>query len=161
MFAYTGGASLAARAGGATVWHLDSVKKVVSWAKQNMESSGLNDIRWVVEDAFTFAQREARREKKYDGIILDPPAYGRGPNGEKWIMESMIDDLLAACAALLNPNGFLVLNLYSMGLSSVIAENLVKYHFKTTPEIGELFVPDKFDRKLPLGVYARFDRNIA
>jgi 23S rRNA (cytosine1962-C5)-methyltransferase len=157
MFAYTGGASLAARAAGAEVWHLDSVKKVLNWTKQNMESSGLQDIRWVLEDAFSFAQREKRREKKYDGIILDPPAYGRGPDGERWIMESMIDELMEACASILNPGGFLVLNLYSMGLSALIAENLVKKHFKISPEIGELFVPDRAGIKLPLGIFARFD----
>ena len=83
LFAYTGGASLAACAAGADVTHVDSVKQVVSWSRENMESSGLDGIRWVVEDAFKFVQREVRRGKTYHGILLDPPAYGRGPDGEK------------------------------------------------------------------------------
>jgi len=157
LFAYTGGASLAARLGGAAVWHLDAVKKVVSWARENMEASGMSDIRWVVEDAANFVKREQRRGKMYDGIILDPPAYGRGPGGEKWVMESMIGELLAACSAMLRPGGFLVLNMYSMGYSSLIAGNLVQAHFGKTPETGELFLPDRGGRSLPLGVYARFN----
>jgi 23S rRNA (cytosine1962-C5)-methyltransferase len=155
MFAYTGGASLAARMGGANVWHVDAVKKVVSWSKENMETSGLTDIRWVVEDAMQYAKREVRREKQYDGIILDPPSYGRGPNGEKWVMDEMIGELMAVCSSLLKPGGFLVLNMYSMGYSSLIATNLVKSHFKRDAEPGELFLPDRYGKKLPLGVYAR------
>ena len=85
LFAYTGGASLAARAGGAEVVHVDSVKPVVTWARENMEASVLKDIRWVVEDAMKFVQREVRRGNIYQGIIMDPPAYGRGPDGEKWL----------------------------------------------------------------------------
>jgi 23S rRNA (cytosine1962-C5)-methyltransferase len=157
LFAYTGGASLAAKSAGANVWHLDAVKKVVSWARENMEASGMADIRWVVDDAANFAKREQRRGKLYDGIILDPPAYGRGPGGEKWVMESMIGELLAACASMLKPSGFLVLNMYSMGYSSLIAGNLVQSNFGKLPETGELFVPDRSGRKLPLGVYARFN----
>src|SRR5205085_3141595 len=84
LFAYTGGASLAAKAAGADITHLDSIKQVVTWSKENMELSGLKDIRWVVEDALTFVKREVKRGKKYHGIILDPPAYGHGANGEKW-----------------------------------------------------------------------------
>ena len=81
LFAYTGGASLAANAAGASVTHVDSVKQVISWSRDNMEASGLNNIRWIAEDALKFAQREVRRGNKYNGIILDPPAYGRGPEG--------------------------------------------------------------------------------
>ena len=87
LFAYTGGASLAAKAAGADVTHLDSVRQVVSWARGNMERSGLDGIRWVVEDAMKFASREAKRGRLYDGIILDPPAYGHGPDGEKWKLD--------------------------------------------------------------------------
>lgn len=85
LFAYTGGASLAACAAGADTTHVDSVKQVVTWARENMELSGLDGIRWIVEDALKFVQREVRRGNRYHGIILDPPAYGRGANGEKWI----------------------------------------------------------------------------
>ena len=85
LFAYTGGATLAAKSAGADVTHVDSVKPVVSWARENMEASKLDGVRWIVDDALKFVQREVRRGKKYNGIILDPPAYGRGANGEKWV----------------------------------------------------------------------------
>jgi len=94
LFAYTGAASVACRAAGADVTHLDSVKQVVTWSKHNMESSGLEGIRWIVDDAMKFIKREARRGNKYQGIILDPPAYGRGPEGEKWILEEQINEML-------------------------------------------------------------------
>ena len=114
LFAYTGGATLAARAAGADTTHVDSVKQVVTWARENMEQSGLEGVRWIVEDALKFVQREVRRGNRYNGIILDPPAYGRGANGEKWILEDNIGEMLECCARLLEPRGaFLVLNLYS------------------------------------------------
>lgn len=163
LFAYTGGASLAAKAAGADVTHVDSVKQVLNWSSENMEASGLADIRWVWEDALKFAKREVKRKKNYRGIILDPPAYGRGPDGEKWILEEHIAELMDACSKLLDPQkGFCVLNLYSMGFSSLIAENLLCDYFpdSTKPEYGELFVPDNFGRKLPLGIYSRFNRKI-
>ena len=158
LFAYTGGASLAARAAGAEVSHVDSVKQVLSWSRENMEASGLQDIRWVLEDALKYVRREAKRGKKYQGIILDPPAYGRGPDGEKWILEEHLYELLQHCAQLLDEqNYFLIVNLYSMGFSSLIAENLVTELFpqKAAKEIGELYVPDQAQRKLPLGVFLR------
>jgi Predicted SAM-dependent methyltransferases len=161
LFAYTGGASLAAKAAGADVTHVDSVKQVLNWSRENMENSGLSDIRWVLEDALKFVKREVKRERIYQGIILDPPAYGRGPDGEKWILEDHIAELMDACSHLLDPQkGFCVLNLYSMGFSSLIAENLIRDYFPDImePEFGELFVPDNFGRKLPLGIYSRFNR---
>ena len=100
LFAYTGGASLAARAAGAETTHVDSVKQVVTWSRENMELSGLDGIRWIVEDALKFVRREVRRGSRYNGIILDPPAYGRGANGEKWILEENICEMLACCAQL-------------------------------------------------------------
>ena len=159
LFAYTGGASLAAKAAGADVTHVDSVKQVLSWSRENMEASGLSGIRWVLEDALKFVKREVKREKIYQGIILDPPAYGRGPDGERWILEDQIAELMDACGSLLDTQtGFCVLNLYSMGFSSLIAENLIRDYFPHSiePEYGELFVPDDFGRKLPLGIYSRF-----
>ena len=130
LFAYTGGASLAACAAGADTTHVDSVKQVVTWARENMELSGLDGIRWIVEDALKFVQREVRRGNRYHGIVLDPPAYGRGANGEKWILEDNICEMLECCARLLEPRGaFLVLNLYSMGLSSTLARTAVRQAF--------------------------------
>lgn len=157
MFAYTGGASLAAAAAGAEVTHVDSVKQCISWARENMEESHLEGIRWVVEDALKFARREVRRGHRYDGIILDPPAYGRGPEGEKWVLEQNIAEMLALCAELLSPNGFLVLNLYSMGLSALLAKSAVNQLIPSprTEQFGELYFTDRQGKNLPLGVYYR------
>ncbi|MBN1989826.1 MAG: class I SAM-dependent methyltransferase [Bacteroidales bacterium] len=159
LFAYTGGASLAAKAAGADTTHVDSVKQVVSWAKENMEASHQDNIRWIVDDALKFAQREVRRGNTYNGIILDPPAYGRGPQGEKWILEENINEIVSLCKQLLQPqHSFLVLNLYSMGLSALVGESLVKSIFGELQniEVGESFITDSFNKKLPLGVFIRF-----
>ncbi len=159
LFAYTGGASMAAKAAGADVVHVDSVKAVVNWAHEMMDASGLKDIRWVVEDALRFVRREVKRGNKYHGIILDPPAYGRGPDGEKWILQEYIDEMLAGCKALIDPGaGFLVLSLYSMGFSALISENLVRSHFGeiSGKEMGELFLSDQAGNRLPLGTFLRF-----
>ncbi len=157
MFAYTGGASLAAAAAGAEVTHVDSVKQCISWARENMEESHLEGIRWVVEDALKFARREVKRGHRYDGIILDPPAYGRGPEGEKWVLEQNIAEMLALCAELLNPGGFLVLNLYSMGLSALLAKSAVNQLIPSPQmeQFGELYFTDRQGKNLPLGVYYR------
>lgn len=161
LFAYTGGASLAARAAGAEVTHVDSVKQVVTWSRENMEASGMDGIRWIVEDAMKFVQREVRRGNRYDGIILDPPAYGRGANGEKWVLEENIAQMLECCAELLVPkDSFLVFNLYSMGLSSTLARTIVHQMFGEPPheEYGELYFADRASKELPLGTYYRFSR---
>ena len=161
LFAYTGGATLAARAAGADTTHVDSVKQVVTWARENMEQSGLEEVRWIVEDALKFVQREVRRGNRYNGIILDPPAYGRGANGEKWILEDNIGEMLECCARLLEPRGaFLVLNLYSMGLSATLASTAVRQAFGTPFEeqFGELCFDDRAGKRLPLGTYCRFVR---
>ncbi len=160
LFAYTGGASLAARAAGAEVTHLDSIKQVVSWARENMEASGLKDIRWIIDDAVKFVNREGRRGNLYNGIILDPPAYGRGPEGERWILDEGINHLLKACNQILAPtSSFLVLNLYSIGFSALIAESMVKSSFNVkSPNYGELYIADKSLKRLPLGVFARFKK---
>jgi len=160
LFAYTGGASLAAIAAGADVVHVDSVKPVLTWARENMEASGMSGIRWMLEDALKFVQREVRRGNTYHGIILDPPAYGRGPDGEKWVLEDSINEMMKLCSQLLLPEkSFLILNLYSIGFSALIAENLINSHFYTSGnlEIGELYVPDRYAKKLPLGVFARLE----
>jgi len=158
LFAYTGGASLAAKAAGADVVHVDSVKQVLNWSRENMEASGLDNIRWVCEDALKFVKREVNRGKRYQGIIMDPPAYGRGPEGEKWILEDDIATLMNACSKIIDETGFFcILNLYSMGFSSLVAENLMKDYFRaaTVYSSGELFLPDRSGRKLPLSVFCR------
>ena len=161
LFAYTGGATRAARAAGADTTHVDSVKQVVTWARENMEQSGLEGVRWIVEDALKFVQREGRRGNRYNGIILDPPAYGRGANGEKWFLEDNIGGRLECCARLWEPRGaFLVLNLYSMGLSATLASTAVRQAFGTPFEeqFGELCFDDRAGKRLPLGTYFRFVR---
>ena len=157
MFAYTGGASLAAAAAGAEVTHVDSVKQCISWARENMEESGLGGIRWVVEDALKFARREVKRGHRYNGIILDPPAYGRGPEGEKWVLEQNIVEMLSLCGELLEEGGFLVLNLYSMGLSAMLAKSAVNQIIPSPAmeQFGELYFTDRAGKSLPLGVYYR------
>jgi 23S rRNA (cytosine1962-C5)-methyltransferase len=161
LFAYTGGASLAAKAAGADVIHVDSVKPVVNWAREMMEISGFTGIRWVVEDALKFVRREVKRGNRYHGIILDPPAYGRGPEGEKWILQDSIDEIISLCKQLLVPSpSFFLLSLYSMGFSSLISESLIFSHFGEIPgtQTGELYVTDRAGRKLPLGTVIRFKR---
>lgn len=187
LFAYTGGASLAACGAGAEVTHVDSVKQVVTWSRENMEASGLDGIRWIVEDALKFVRREVKRGKKYHGIILDPPAYGRGADGEKWILEENINEMLSLCGELLDESAgsFVVLNLYSMGLSALLARtavqqlilggNCASVNNSTPPATrtgnasaesnklsgettGELYFSDNSGKQLPLGVFYRFFR---
>ena len=159
LFAYTGGASLIARAAGADTTHVDSIKQVVTWANENQELSGLSSIRWVVEDALKFVKRELKRGKKYNGIILDPPAYGHGPNGEKWKLEDNIQEMMCEVIQLLDPEEhFLILNSYSLGFSSVIIENLIKITYPQVQnlETGELYLQATAGSKLPLGVFGKF-----
>ncbi len=157
LFAYTGAASLAAKAAGADVVHVDSIKQVVSWARENMENSKLTDIRWVVEDALKFVSREAKRGNKYHGIILDPPAFGHGPNGEKWKLEDNINEMMKGVISILeSDNHFLILNAYSLGFSSLIIENMLSDFAKENLETGELFLKAQSGITLPLGVFGRF-----
>ena len=165
LFAYTGAASLAAKAAGADVTHLDSVRQVVTWARGNMEASRLDGIRWVIEDALKFARREARRGNVYQGIILDPPAYGHGPDGEKWKLDELLFDLLRTVAKILAPkDSFMVLNLYSNGYSAMLGETLVRQAFSLSPdsraelESGELALKDKSGKVLPLSIFVRMRR---
>lgn len=164
LFAYTGAASLAAKAAGADVTHLDSVRQVVTWAKGNMENSGLDNIRWVVEDALKFARRETKRGNVYQGIILDPPAYGHGPDGEKWKLDECLNDMLKCVSAILAPtDSFMVLNLYSNGFSAVLGETVVRQNFclKTgfkEIQSGELVLTDSYGKRLPLSIVVRLSR---
>lgn len=161
LFAYTGAASLAARAAGADVTHLDSVRQVVTWARHNMEISSLDGIRWTIDDALKYVTRQVRRGASFDGIILDPPAYGRGPDGERWKLDECLNDILKGCAQILAPmNSFLVLNLYSNGYSAMLADTLVACAFGPAGRrtSGELVLRDDFGRILPLSVYTRLER---
>ncbi len=157
LFAYTGAASLVAKAAGADVVHVDSIKQVVSWARENMEHSHLTNIRWVVEDALKFVSREAKRGNKYHGIILDPPAFGHGPNGEKWKLEDNINEMMKGVISILDPDHhFLILNAYSLGFSSLIIENMLSDFAKENLQTGELFLKAQSGITLPLGVFGRF-----
>jgi len=160
LFAYTGAASLIAKAAGADTTHVDSIKQVVNWANENQELSTLTDIRWVVEDALKFVKRELKRGKKYNGIILDPPAFGHGPNGEKWKLEDHIQEMMQDVVQLLDEEEhFLILNTYSLGFSSIIVENLIKTSFPQVQnlETGELYLQATSGIKLPLGVFGKFN----
>jgi len=160
LFAYTGGASLAAKAAGADVIHLDAIRQVVSWAKENMERSKLADIRWLIEDAMKFVKRELKRGAKYQGIILDPPAYGHGPNKEQWKLEDNINEMVKCVIKLLDEKQhFLILNTYSLGFSSLIIENLLKGE-KGDLSIGELYLQATQKSKLPLGVFGRLSKGL-
>jgi 23S rRNA (cytosine1962-C5)-methyltransferase len=161
LFAYTGAASLVAKAAGADTTHVDSIKQVVNWANENQELSKLQDVRWVVEDALKFVKRELKRGKKYNGIILDPPAFGHGPNGEKWKLEDHIQEMMQDVVQLLDEKEhFLILNTYSLGFSSVIVENLIKTSYPQVQnlETGELYLQATSGVKLPLGVFGKFRR---
>jgi 23S rRNA (cytosine1962-C5)-methyltransferase len=161
LFAYTGAASLAARAANADVTHLDSIKQVVTWANDNMRESRQDGIRWLVDDALKFVARQVRKGAVYQGIILDPPAYGRGPDGERWLLNEGILALLQGVERILAPaSSFLVLNLYALGFSAVVADTLVRTVFGKPASLqsGELGIEDKFGKRLPLSVFARFTR---
>jgi 23S rRNA (cytosine1962-C5)-methyltransferase len=156
LFAYTGASSVVAAKAGADVTHLDAVKNVVTWANENKQLSSAPDIRWLVEDAFKYVKRQANKGKIYQGIIIDPPAYGRGPGGEKWVLEEQINELMQYCSQIIDPErNFVLLNLYSMGLSGSIGVNLIQSHFKHFAEWGECIVPSKSGLNLPLCTWVR------
>ncbi|MBQ6311531.1 MAG: class I SAM-dependent methyltransferase [Bacteroidales bacterium] len=160
LFAYTGAASLAAKCAGAEVTHVDSVKQVVNWAKENMGLSSLDNIRWIVDDALKFVKREIRRGNVYNGLILDPPAYGHGPDGERWKLDELLFEMLEECSKIVaKENSFVVLNLYSNGYSSLLADTLLKKAFGEQAgreySCGELVLEDSFKKVIPLSVFAR------
>lgn len=161
LFAYTGAASMAARCAGADVTHLDSVRQVVTWAHENEDRSGLEGIRWIVEDAMKFVARESRRGNTYQGIILDPPAYGHGPKGEKWKLDECLNDMMKGVAKILAPkDSFMVLNLYSNGFSAMLGETVVRQTLGRDSKIqsGELVLSDRFGKALPLSIFVRLER---
>ena len=129
LFAYTGGASLAANAAHADVFHCDSIRQINTWAKENMKSSGQDNIHWVLEDAVKFAQREVKRGRKYKGVIMDPPAFGLGAKKERWKIEQRFPLLIELAAELLEEDGFLIVNTYSPRLKPEKIEAIVKEYF--------------------------------
>ena len=148
LFGYTGAASLACASAGAEVCHVDASKGMVAWAKENAVSSGLADkpIRWLVDDCVKFVQREQRRGNTYDGIIMDPPSYGRGPGGEVWKLEEQLYHLVELCLPILSKQPlFFILNSYTTGLSPAVMEYLLgvmlKKPFGGTVSSSEIGLP--------------------
>lgn len=160
LFAYTGAASVVARAAGAEVTHVDASRPGLNWANQNMTLNQLKDIRWVYEDALKFVKREVKRGHRYNGIIMDPPPYGRGPEGEKWTLQEKLNELVYLSSQLLEPaSSFFILSMYAVGLSPLVGLNVVKTHFPgVAPECGEFFLKSKTERDLPMGTFLRFTR---
>jgi 23S rRNA (cytosine1962-C5)-methyltransferase len=152
LFAYTGAASLVAKSTEASVFHVDSVKQLITWANENQEASNLSGIKWVLEDALKFAQREVKRANFYDGIIMDPPAFGLGAKGEKWILEEKLPHLLEAASQLLNNNGFLIVNTYSPKLSAKDLRNTAGRYFDLNKlSVNELWMKTKTGKDLFYG----------
>lgn len=164
LFAYTGGATLAAAAAGAKVTHVDASKGMVNWAKENAESSGMSDrpIRWLVDDCIKFVERELRRGNRYEAIIMDPPSYGRGPKGEIWKIEDSIYDLVKLCAGLLSDEAlFFLINSYTTGLQPGVLSYMlgvtVKQKFGGNVVSDEIGIPiENSDLVLPCGAAGRW-----
>ena len=167
LFAYTGGASCACLKAGASVTHVDSSKGMVDWFKENVKSSGMEDypVRYLIDDVVKFVQREIRRGNKYDAIIMDPPSYGRGANGEVWDIEKNLNYLVEICTEILSDEPlFFLINSYTTGLSSTVLSNILrmtvnkKYEGKVT--CGEVGIPIKENNLvLPCGIYGRWESN--
>ena len=164
LFAYTGGATVACLSAGASVCHVDSSKGMTTWAKENVESSGLREkpVRFIIDDVVKFVQREIRIGNKYDAIIMDPPSYGRGKNGEVWQFENNIADLVELCTQVLSDDPlFFLINSYTTGISSKVLANLLelnmkRYNGKITS--GEIGLPMKNSKLvLPCGIYGRWE----
>ena len=162
LFAYTGGATLAALAAGATVTHVDASKPSISWARENAEASSLSGkpVRWILDDAYKFVLRESRRGVTYDGIIMDPPRFGRGAKGEVWKLDTDLPKLLKACSMILPDRPkFFLLNAYTADLSSIAIQNLLSDFLKLFGgdiQSGELALTEKGGRLLPNGIFARW-----
>ena len=164
LFAYTGGATLAAVAAGANVTHVDASKGMVGWAKENAASSGLSDapIRWLVDDCVKFVEREIRRGNKYDAIIMDPPSYGRGPKGEIWKIEDMIHPLIQLCTQILSDEPlFFFINSYTTGLAPAVLTYMLSTelkHFNGTVDSQEIGLPVSSNGLvLPCGASGRWE----
>ena len=164
LFAYTGGATIAAAAAGASVTHVDASKGMVTWAKENAASSGLADapIRWIVDDCVKFVEREIRRGNHYDAIIMDPPSYGRGPKGEVWKIEESIHPLVKLCAQLLVDRPlFFLINSYTTGLQPAVLSYLIGTELKRFPgkvTADEIGLPVSSNGlALPCGASGRFE----
>lgn len=168
LFAYTGCATMAcSKAGAAEVVHVDASKGMVQWAKENRDLSSLteNKIRFIVDDCLKFVEREKRRGHTYHGILMDPPSYGRGPNGEMWKFEKEITALIKATTEILDDNAlFYLINSYTTGFSSTVLDNLLKTmvlpaHPNGKVETGEIAIPlQNRDLLLPCGIYGRWER---
>ena len=160
-----GGATVACLSAGASVCHVDSSKGMTDWAKENVKSSGLSDkpVRFLIDDVVKFVQREIRRGNKYDAIIMDPPSYGRGKNGEVWQFENKIADLVELCEKVLSDNPlFFLINSYTTGISSKVLENILRLKLKRrTGKItsGEVGLPMKnSELVLPCGIFAKWEK---
>lgn len=162
LFAYTGAATVMATRAGAFVTHVDASRPALRWARENAARSGLpgDAVRWIEDDAVTFVRRERRRGKRYRGILLDPPPYGRGPEQQTWLFEERIAALLEDCGALLEEGGaFLVLSCYAVGTSPLAFHNLLGQLGAGTVEAGELAIPQQDGtRLLPAGLCGRWSR---
>ena len=160
LFAYTGGATVACLSAGASVCHVDSSKGMTAWAKENVISSGLEnkEVRYIVDDVIKFVSREIRRGNKYDAIIMDPPSYGRGTNGEVWKFEDNIDELIKLCSKVLSDNPlFFLVNSYTTGISSTVIENILKMNLLLKNgkySCGEIGLPmSNSSLVLPCGIF--------
>lgn len=164
LFAYTGGATLAAAAAGASVTHVDASKGMVTWAKENAISSGLKDapIRWLVDDCVKFVEREIRRGNHYDAIIMDPPSYGRGPKGEIWEIEESVYPLIQLCSQILTDNPlFFLINSYTTGLQPAVLSYMISTVLGTangTVTASEIGLPVSSNGLvLPCGASGRYE----
>lgn len=162
LFGYTGGSTLAAAAAGAKVTHVDASYPAIGWARENQKLSGLEDkpIRWILDDAIKFCQREIKRGVKYDGIILDPPIYGHGPKGEVWDFNISFPQLLDLCKQLLSDNPlFVIVNAYAISASSLMLESVLKDYLPVgNIESGELALQESSGRFLSTGIFARWSK---
>jgi 23S rRNA (cytosine1962-C5)-methyltransferase len=166
LFGYTGGATLACADAGAEVTHVDGSKTAVAWARENAELSNLADkpIRWIIDDCIVYLRREVKRGRKYDAILMDPPAFGHGPKDELWKIEENFLELIDLCKQVLSDKPlFVLINGYTAGYSPIAYENVLKDMMndsKGSIEIGELTIAESnSDRLLPCGIFARWERN--
>ncbi len=160
LFGYTGLASLTAAAAGAEVTHVDASRATIGWARDNQQASGLKDkpIRWILDDAVKFCERELRRGVKYDAIIMDPPIYGHGPDGQLWKFQESFPKLMDICKDLLSTKPlFFLINAYAISASSLMLENVLKDTVEGGEiESGELVLQQKSGRQLSTGIFARW-----